>query len=94
MPNVEPAVVEVERQRENYYRTYMDKAVCSSWVALIKYLYKRNNERIAAGKKIISLDERYMRMAQNCLHGELAAALEVPREQVDSIIQQILDDGE
>ena len=49
----------------------MEPAQTEGWVRIIRTLYRRNEERAAAGKKTINMDERYMKMAKNWLYGEL-----------------------
>ena len=40
-----------------------------------------------------SVDERYMKRAEEMLHGELAIALDMPREQVPQFISDTLGDA-
>lgn len=91
LPDIEPLVIENERNREAEYKACMAPAECECWISLMKTLYKRNQERIAAGKKMISLDDRYMKSAQNCLCGELSISLKISREEVEKHIDQLLE---
>ena len=47
----------------------------------------------ARGKKLGLVDERYMKRAEEMLHGELAVALGVTREQVPQFIADALGDA-
>ena len=45
------------------------------------------------GKKLGLVDERYMKRAEEMLHGELAVALDMTREQVPQFISDTLGDA-
>ena len=55
-------------------------------LGIIKTLYLRKVERVGAGKKITTIDERYFKLAENYLHGELALALQVDKDDINQII--------
>ena len=61
-----------------------------SWVSIVKTLYLRKKERTAQGKKVTSLDERYMRAAENELYSELSLTLGIPRDQMEGYIKEKL----
>lgn len=48
---------------------------------------------IERGKKLGLVDERYMKRAEEMLHGELAVALGMTREQVPKFISDTLGDA-
>ncbi|MGN0408590.1 MAG: CarD family transcriptional regulator [Bacteroides sp.] len=90
IPEIGTLTLNNEKQREEQYKACMQNAECKGWVTIIKTLYERNNARLTSGKKIISMDERYMRMAKNCLYGELAVSLDIEKDKVESYIEKIL----
>ena len=53
----------------------------------------KRRQMIERGKKLGLVDERYMKRAEEMLHGELAVALEMPREQVPKFISDTLGDA-
>ena len=59
---------------------------CRQWAALIKTSYLRKRKRMSCGKKAVSVDDRYLSMAEYFLTGELAIALDMSREAVRSCI--------
>ena len=93
-----PTISEIElagdRERESQYKACMEPAQTEGWVRIIRTLYRRNEERAAAGKKTINMDERYMKMAKNCLYGELAVSLGMKKDEVEAFIESILDKDE
>ncbi|MCI8326215.1 MAG: CarD family transcriptional regulator, partial [Lachnospiraceae bacterium] len=51
-------------------------------------LHEKKIIRQAQGKKITAGDERYFKMAEENLFGELAIALGIKREEVGSLIEK------
>ncbi len=90
IPEIEELEIVNEKQREEQYKACMATAECKAWVTVIKTLNKRSSERQKSGKKAISMDERYMRMAKDCLYGELAVSLSIPKEKVEDYIVDAL----
>jgi len=80
-----------EKKREENYKQVMKSCSSRAWVSIIKTLYYRKNERIAAGKKITALDERYLRAAEQELCVELSIVLGTPREEIASHIYARLE---
>lgn len=85
---IEELAVPDEKRREISYKEAMKSCSVRSWVSIIKALYFRKMDRLAAGKKITALDERYMKAAEHELYGELSIALDVPREEVEAFIYE------
>ena len=50
----------------------------------------KNQHKSRSGKKPSKVDQDYQRRAESLLHGELAAALEIPVESVPDYIHQRL----
>ena len=80
MPNIDILNVNDEKRRELMYKEELFKNQCRSWVALMKTSYIRKKERLAVGKKVINVDDRYLNSAEKFLYGELAVALDIPKE--------------
>lgn len=78
----EPLEIRDERKREEIYREVLRGCDCDDCVRLLKTLYGRQNVRLENGKKVAALDERYMKMAEESLFGELAVSLGEEREEV------------
>ena len=53
-------------------------------------VYTKNQQKNQSGKKPSKVDQDYQRRAESLLHGELAAALEIPVEAVPDYIRQRL----
>lgn len=86
IPKIEPLWVNDEKKREELYSQKMKTCSFVEWIKIIKTLYLRRKSRIEGGKKLASVDERYLKMAEDSLYGELAIALEMKKEEVEPFI--------
>lgn len=71
---------------EQEYRGCMKSNNCEEWIKIIKTIYLRKQKRIEAGRKVTAVDAKYFRLAEDSLYGELAVALDMPKEEVESYI--------
>ena len=90
MPRIELLWVPDDKQREAKYKEALRTCDYHAWVSIVKTLYQRKKERIAQGKKVTAVDERYMKVAENELYGELSLTLGVPREKMEDYIKERL----
>ena len=91
MPQIKELWVANEKQRELQYKEALKTCDFRAWISIIKTLYFRKKERIAQGKKITSLDERYLKAAENELYGELSLILGLPKSQMEDFICRKLE---
>lgn len=90
IPNISVIEVLVDKQREAIYKEAFATCDCIELVRIIKTIYQRRIERMNEGKKITALDERYFKMAEDNLYGELATSLGVERREVaDRVAEQL-----
>ena len=86
MLNIETIGVTDEKRREISYKEALLRNQCRDWVAIIKTSYTRKMKRIASGKKVINVDDKYLNIAEKFLYGELAVALDMPKDEVKGYI--------
>ncbi len=86
----EPYHNKVLRQLSDYYESRIKRYDCSELVELTMSLYAKRREAEEQKKKFGALDERYMKRAEELLFGELAVALELPKEEVQAFIARRL----
>ena len=55
-------------------------------------MHARNKERIAQGKRITYVDDRYLKEAKQNLHDEFAIALDMEPGQVEKYIREHIED--
>ena len=79
-----------EKKREVLYKEALLSNQCQKWIAVIKTTYLRRKKRMSCGKKAVGVDERYLASAERFLIGELAAALEMPRDKVKEYIIEMI----
>ena len=77
-----------DKQREERYKEALKTCDCRAWVGMIKTLYTRRRSRMAQGKKMTDLDERYFRSAEDNLCSELSVSLGMPKEDVEAYIKE------
>lgn len=88
IPLIEDLEVPNEKQRETSYRQALNGCSGRAWVSILKTLNKRKEERLAAGKKVTALDERYLRVTEQELYGELSVVLGIEKEDMHDYIQE------
>jgi CarD family transcriptional regulator len=94
IPEIETIAAAADRQREEEYKRQLNLHECRGWIKIIKTLNLRTEERNAEGKKLNSTDERYLRVAESNLFGELAISLEIPKEKVEAFIADRMKQSE
>lgn len=77
-----------DKKREVEYKEAIRKCDTKVWIRIMKMLYQRRELRLAEGKKITASDERYFSMARESLNGELAIALDISKDDVESYIEE------
>ncbi len=87
IPKIAQLEVPDEKQREASYKEALRTCSVYAWVGIIKALNARREERMAAGKKITALDERYLKATEHELYGELSVALGIPSEEMASYLR-------
>ena len=88
IPPIEKLEVPNEKQREASYKQALQGCSGRDWISILKTLNQRKEERLAAGKKITALDERYLRGTEQELYGELSVVLGIEKENMHDYIQE------
>ena len=91
IPDIPLIPIADEKTLEKTYKEYMRSNSTRAWVQLIKTIYLRKEKRTMKGYKVTALDSRYFSLAESSLYGELAIALDKPREEVKSYIASCID---
>ena len=82
--------ISVEKEREEKYRACIRSCDGREWIRLIVTIRDRMKERIEQGKKVTSLDERYLKMAEDYLYTELSVALNIGLSEVPGYINKYI----
>ena len=94
IPEIEPEVYENSNLRflNEYYQEQLQNYSCEGLIKLIRSTRAKREVMISRGKKLGLVDERYMKRAQDMLHGEFAVALGIDRGAVPGYIQSRLEE--
>lgn len=96
MPTLHPEICHsrVTRELTERYETILKSHDCEQIAELALSIYHKKLEAAEHNRKFGSIDEKFLRQAENLLFGELAAALEIPRESVLDYIDEKLQAAE
>ena len=94
IPEIEPEVYENSNLRflNEYYQAQLQNYNCEGLIKLIRSTHAKREVMHGRGKKLGLVDERYMKRAQDMLHGEFAVALGIERGDVPAYIEQMLEE--
>ena len=76
-----------------HYEASLQSHQCKTLVSLIKGIRHKCRETERKGRKMGQVDQRYRKKAEGLLHGELAIALGIPREEVEDYIHSALEEA-
>ena len=88
IPDIETIWIANEKKREEQYKEVARRYDCREWVRIIKTIYMRKRIRGQEGKKITYIDEKYMKLAEENLYGEISIPLRIERNQVQAYIRK------
>lgn len=91
IPDIAVAWIANEKMREQTYKDAFRTNEAADLVSIIKNMYLRMEERIAAGKKITATDDKYFQQAENILYSELAISLGIQTEEVRDLISNTIN---
>lgn len=96
IPDIEPEIYENSNLRflNEHYQVQLQNYSCEGLIKLIRSARAKRELMISRGKKLGLVDERYMKRAEDMLHGEFAVALDIERAQVPEFIQNKLESGQ
>ncbi len=88
LPEEKPEKPGMRALRE-YYQAIVTSYDCRRMASLIKTVKHKRRWALSHGRKLSQMDERYFHRAWEQLFGELAAALQLPREQAEQYAESI-----
>lgn len=74
------------RELAERYGALLKSHDCRDWIELTMSLRAKKQAQLRQKRRLGSVDERFLKQAEELLFGELAAALEIPRETVPEYI--------
>ena len=76
------------RAAKDFYHQVVMRCQCGELAAMIHNVCRKRAWALRHGKKVSQMDECYLKRAEDQLYGELAAALDMPRDQMIPYIRQ------
>ena len=73
---------------KSQYSNLLNSDSLEDLVCIIKTSYKRNQDRIAQNKRTASVDDEYLRKAEQYLFNEIAASLSVSYEEAEAYFKE------
>jgi len=93
IPNLNGQVYQshVLRDLVDHYESLIKSYDCRTLAGLAKSIYTKKLQAESQNKKIGAVDERFLQKTEDLLFGELAVALEIPKEKVLDYISEKLN---
>lgn len=79
------------QQLTKCYQAAIDTHSCVDLLKLTKSIYQKKMEALAQNRHLGQIDKKFMKRAEELLFGELAAALNISREEVQEYIKAKLE---
>lgn len=78
------------QQLSKYYQSVIDTHKCKDLIKLTKSLNEKREKAKKDNKHLGQIDKKFMKKAEELLFGELAAALHMPKDDVEGYIRRRL----
>ncbi len=79
------------QQLTKHYQSVIDTHKTVDLVRLAKSIHKKMDAAHKQNRHLGQIDKKFMKRAEELLYGELAAALDIPRDDISTYIQERLD---
>lgn len=76
---------------KDHYVAVLKSHDCRALLGLIKGAWEKGRRAARQGKRPGAVDQRYLKSAQELLHGEIAAVLGIPLESVPDYIRSVVE---
>lgn len=80
------------RELAEHYEALLKSHDCQDWIELTMSIYAKKKIMHQKKRKFGSVDERFLKQGEELLFGEMAAALEIPRDEVQGYIAARVED--
>ena len=86
IPSIDQLWITNDKQKEEKYKAAIKSCDCREWIGVTKTLYLQKQKRLALGKRLTEMEEKYLKMAEEHLFSELSIPLEIPKEEMEQYI--------
>ncbi len=80
------------QQLSKHYQSVLDTHDSIELIRMTKSIHKKKEDAIKQNRHLGQIDKKFMKRAETLLFGEIAAALEIPLEDVESYISDRIED--
>lgn len=93
IPSVDESTFETSQLGllREHYQALLGSHDCLDLVHVIKSVYVKRRSLVENGKSLGQVEAQYVRQAEEMLYDELAVALDVPREEVKTYVEEAVD---
>lgn len=91
IPSIDTIPLGDEKTLEKTYKELIHSGDPKALVQLIKTIALRKQKRLLKGFKVTALDSRYYKQAEDFLYGELAVALDIPKNEMRERVSHHLE---
>lgn len=91
IPLLAPITAANRKELDEKCRQAISSGQCSEWVRVIKTLHADRHTRVEQGKKMTAASERFLKQAEEKLHGELAVSLGRKKQEMEMYICGLLE---
>ncbi|MEE0955727.1 MAG: CarD family transcriptional regulator [Eubacterium sp.] len=92
IPSIEKMQIRSERLREDQYREVIKGVDLRACISMVKTLLSKRKIRLEQGRKFTTVDERYLKEAEEQLFDELSISLSKPKEAVIASFRTIVNE--
>ena len=82
-----------ENQRKEKYKSIISEGNHKELIKMIKAIFFEKKEREAIGKRLHASDERFLKEAEQVLHGEFQYVLNLNEDQLMAYIFERIENG-
>lgn len=86
VPSIDELQIDNEKLRETRYKEVIRSCDLYELVSVLKNLYMRKRKRIEEGKKSTATDDKYFKIAEENLFGELAFVLQMNKDDMAEFV--------
>ena len=90
MPDIPSLQIENEKKRRIAYKEALNECENKSYIQIIKSVRQKREDCVNQRKRLSESDAEYEKKAKFCLHGELAAALDIAFDDIEEYVLNMI----
>ena len=90
-PVTEDIWIDHENKRKQRFRELLSSVDLRAMIDMVRVLREHRQVQLAQGRKFHQCDDNFLRDAQRIISAEVSVVFQIPMEQVESCLQQIVE---